>query len=104
MDALYRPQSLRATFRWPPFYGSPRRTGYVYSKGTSGSLGPTLTDRYPPHVAIVKVNTSGLIRPYAECRIMPSAAGERQRGDHRILGALGIIRAPTGTPEVRRLA
>src|SRR5882672_11842950 len=43
-------------------------------------------------------------RPYAECRIMPSTAGERQRGGHRILGVLGIIRAPTGTPEVSRLA
>ena len=45
-----------------------------------------------------------LNRPYAEFRIMPSAAGERQRGGHRILGVLGIIRAPTRRPEARRLA
>jgi len=42
--------------------------------------------------------------PYAEFRIMPSPAGERQRDGHRILGVLGIIRAPTGTTGVRRLA
>jgi hypothetical protein len=39
-----------------------------------------------------------------EWPVMPSSAGERQRGGHRIAGVLGIIRAPTGTPEVRRLA
>jgi hypothetical protein len=44
------------------------------------------------------------IRPYAEFRIMPSAAGERQRGRRRVWGVLGIIRAPTRRPEVRRLA
>jgi hypothetical protein len=27
-------------------------------------------------------------RPYAECRIMPSSAGERQRGGPRILGVV----------------
>src|ERR1700688_3129931 len=49
--------------------------------------------------------TSGRHKPpYAELRIMPSSAGERQWGGHRILGVLGIIRALTGTPEVRRLA
>jgi hypothetical protein len=45
-----------------------------------------------------------LNRTYAECRIMPSLVGERQWGGCRIAVLLGIIRAPTGKPGVRRLA
>jgi hypothetical protein len=42
------------------------------------------------------------IWPYAECRIMPSPVGEWQWGGPRILVVFGIIRAPTGRPNVRR--
>ena len=63
--------------------------------------------RFPqPDFAFRWLTSTGraFIRPYAERRIMPSVAGERQRGGHRILGVLGIIRGPTRTPEGHHLA
>jgi hypothetical protein len=91
---------VTTSFRFHEFADVARHSSEAVAKKHPYNAGPWIT-------GIEKRSTwtkNALIRPYAECRIMPSVAGERQRGGHRVLGVLGIIRGPTRTPEGRHLA
>src|SRR5260370_34221185 len=107
LEGVTIPAGAQAAVRQPSTRASGR--GDALEGGDSCAIPPPFQRREvgvrTSHTtAAERLSSTLLNRPYAECPIMPCDAGERQRDGHRMLVVVGIIRAPTGTPEVRRLA